>query len=132
MDGYDITIQQFMQDISTHLPNTLCNTVPLLGYDGMTPGPLIIGRTGVQDVTRFTNNIPVGSKYFPAGGPGDRGGEGAPRRCPLGPRVRSAALLWCCGATVVMQLLPAWLLGTLADIASMSSQHEQQPHRRLH
>jgi hypothetical protein len=52
--------------------------VPLLGYDGMTPGPLIIGRTGVQDVTRFTNAINPESKYFPPAGPGDRGGEGAP------------------------------------------------------
>ena len=76
MDGYEIVIKDFMQDISGVLPNSVCNAVPLLGYDGMTPGPLIIGRTGVQDVTRFTNAITVGSKYFPAGGPGDRGGEG--------------------------------------------------------
>ena len=52
---------------------------PLTVQPGHLESDLIIGRTGVQDVTRFTNKIPVGSKYFPAGGPGDRGGEGAPR-----------------------------------------------------
>ena len=79
MDGYEIVIKDFMQDISGVLPNSVCNSVPLLGYDGMTPGPLIIGRTGVQDVTRFTNAINPESKFFPPAGPGDRGGEGASR-----------------------------------------------------
>ena len=78
MDGYEIVVQEFLQDVTGILPGTPCKRVPLLGYDGVTPGPLIIGRTGVQDVTRFTNRIPVDSKFFPAGGPGDRGGEGAP------------------------------------------------------
>lgn len=78
MDGYEIVIRDFMQDISGVLPNSVCNTVPLLGYDGMTPGPLIIGRTGVQDTSRFTNAINPKSPYFPPAGPGDRGGEGAP------------------------------------------------------
>jgi hypothetical protein len=37
----------------------------------------------VQDVVRFTNNIEAGNRYFPAGGPGNRGGEGAAfRMCP--------------------------------------------------
>jgi hypothetical protein len=41
----------------------------------------------VQDVVRFTNNIEDNNRYFPRGGPGNRGGEGT---------ARSAARCGCC------------------------------------
>ena len=37
--------------------------------------------SGVQDVIRFTNNIEDHNRYFPRGGPGDRGGEGETDLC---------------------------------------------------
>ena len=33
----------------------------------------------MQDVVRFTNNIEDDNRYFPRGGPGNRGGEGEAR-----------------------------------------------------
>jgi hypothetical protein len=78
MNGYKISIEEILKNVTDIFPNTPCQKVPLLSYDGKVPGPLIIGQTGVQDVTRFTNNIPPDSIWFPPAGPGSRGGEGEP------------------------------------------------------
>jgi hypothetical protein len=37
--------------------------------------------SGVQDVVRFTNNIEDNNRYFPRGGPGNRGGDGEKDLC---------------------------------------------------